>query len=94
MEARSSYSFLYNRGPLDRDAVKEAVKEALNEELKAFYIDRETHYIQHTWLAEMIKYCDQCKTVIGKTVVSILVGGTADGGKAAGTEVFNYFIIN
>lgn len=60
---------------MDRDAVKEAVKEALNEELKAFYIDRETHYLHHTWLAEMIKYCDQCKTVIGKTVVSILVGG-------------------
>ena len=60
---------------MDKEAIKEAVREAFKEELKAFYIDRETHYKQHEWLGEMIQYCDQCKSVVWKTVVTIFVGG-------------------
>jgi hypothetical protein len=60
---------------MEREAIKEAVKEAFQEELKAFYIDRETHYKQHEWLGEMMKYTETCKSVVLKAVISILVAG-------------------
>lgn len=60
---------------MERDAIKEAVKEAFQEELKAFYIDRETHYKQHEWLGEMMKYADTCKSVILRAVLTVLVAG-------------------
>jgi archaellum component FlaD/FlaE len=61
---------------MEREAIKEAVKEAFQEELKAFYIDRETHYKQHEWLASMITYCEQCKSVVLKTIVTAIIAGT------------------
>lgn len=60
---------------MEREAIKEAVKEALGEELKSFYIDRETHYLQHEWLKGVMKYCEQCKSVILKATITIIVGG-------------------
>jgi len=60
---------------MEREAIKEAVKEAFREELKAFYIDRETHYKQHEWLGEMMKYADTCKSVILRAVLTVLVAG-------------------
>jgi hypothetical protein len=60
---------------MEREAIKEAVREAFSEELKAFYIDRETHYKQHEWLGDMIKYTETCKSAILKTVISIIVVG-------------------
>ena len=60
---------------MEREAIKEAVKEALREELKSFYIDRETHYKQHEWLGEIMKYTETCKSIILKAVLSILVAG-------------------
>ena len=60
---------------MERDAIKEAVKEVFQEELKAFYIDRETHYKQHEWLGEMMKYADTCKSVILRAVLTVLVAG-------------------
>jgi len=63
-------------GPqMERDAIKEAVKEALGEELKAFYIDRETHYQHHKFIADMVKLSEQCKNVVIKTLVGALVLG-------------------
>lgn len=60
---------------MERDAIKEAVKEAFKEELKAFYIDRETHYKQHEWIGEVMKYADTCKSVILKAILTALVAG-------------------
>lgn len=60
---------------MDKDTIKEAIKEAFQEELKAFYIDRETHYKQHEWLGEMMKYTETCKSVVLKAVISIIVAG-------------------
>lgn len=60
---------------MEREAIKEAVKEALGEELKSFYIDRETHYKQHQWLKDVMVYCEQCKSVMLKTLITIIVGG-------------------
>ena len=60
---------------MEREAIKEAVREAFKEELSAFYIDRETHYKQHEWLKGVMSYCEQCKSVILKTLITIIVGG-------------------
>lgn len=60
---------------MEKDAIKAAVKEAFQEELKDFYIDRETHYKQHEWLGEMMKYSETCKSVILKTILTALIGG-------------------
>jgi hypothetical protein len=60
---------------MELEAVKVAVKEALQEELKEFYIDRETHYRQHKFIEEMISYTEQCKGVVLKTVMTTIVGG-------------------
>jgi hypothetical protein len=46
------------------------------DEIKSYYIDRQEHYRQHEWLSEMIKYCEQCKSIIMKTIVTALIGAT------------------
>jgi hypothetical protein len=60
---------------MEKQDIKDAVKEAFKEELQAFYIDRETHYKQHEWLGEMMKYAETCKSVILKTIITAVVGG-------------------
>lgn len=60
---------------IDKQLIKDAVREALHEEVQAFYIDRESHYLQHKWLQDLITYCDNAKSVVGKTIVSIIVSG-------------------
>jgi hypothetical protein len=59
----------------DKETIKEAVREAFQEELKAFYIDRETHYQHHQFLGGIIKWCEQCKSIVLKTIVTAVVGG-------------------
>jgi len=55
--------------------VKAGVKAALEEELRPFYIDRETHYKQHEFLGDMIEYSKTCKSVVLKTIVTIVAVG-------------------
>ena len=45
------------------------------DEIKTYYIDRQEHFRQHEWLAEMMKYTDQCKSVILKAVLGAAVAG-------------------
>lgn len=54
-------------------AVTEGVKAALEGELKPFYIDRKEHYEQHQFLSELMKWTEQCKSIVLKTVVSTVV---------------------
>jgi len=58
----------------DKEAIKEAVIEAMRSELSVFYIDRETHYRQHQFLGEMIKYCEEGKRTVWKAIVTAFVG--------------------
>lgn len=57
----------------DREAIKEAVREAFQDELKEFYVDRETHYNHHKFIGEWINWVDQCKPTVLKAVVGFLV---------------------
>lgn len=58
---------------MEREAIKEAVKEALAEEIKVFYVDREIHYQHHEFIKSLIKLTEQCKNIVLKTVVSVVV---------------------
>ncbi len=60
---------------MERDDIKAAVKEAFQEELRAFYIDRETHYKQHEFLGNMMDYAETCKNTALKIVITALVSG-------------------
>jgi len=55
--------------------IKEAVGEAIDEKMRDFYIDRETHYKQHEFLGDMMQWVDDCKSTASKTIVRILVYG-------------------
>jgi len=55
---------------MDKELIKSAVKEAFKEELQQFYIDRETHYQHHQFLAEWIDWTKQCKSILLKTVLT------------------------
>jgi hypothetical protein len=60
---------------LIQDGVTAGVKAALEAELKPFYVDRETHFKQHEFIAEMMKYAETCKSVVLGTVVRVIVYG-------------------
>jgi hypothetical protein len=60
---------------MTKDDIKAAVSEAIQENIRDFYIDRETHYKQHEFLGEMMKWIDDCKSTASKTIVKILVYG-------------------
>lgn len=55
--------------------VKAGVKAALEEELRPFYIDQETHYKQHEFLGQMIDYSKTCKNVVLKTIIATVAVG-------------------
>lgn len=61
---------------MDAELIKQTVREAFKEELKDFYIDRETHYKQHEWLGKLIKLSDHCTNTVWKTIINSIVIGT------------------
>lgn len=59
---------------MEREAIKEAVKEALSEELKAFYIDRETHYQHHQLIGNWSSTLNSCKRALITATSTIIIG--------------------
>lgn len=65
---------------MDQDAIEMAikagveagVKAALEDKLRPFYIDRETHFIQHKFLGDWMAWTQQCKSIVLKAVLSTL----------------------
>lgn len=53
--------------------VKKATKEALNEEVKSFYVDRETHYQDHQYLKELREWTESIKSTARRTIVKAIV---------------------
>ena len=58
---------------VDKEMIKAALAEALEE--SDFYIDRETHYKQHQWISDLIKWTDSIKSSAIRTVVQAVVLG-------------------
>ena len=53
--------------------VEAGVKAALEDKLKPFYIDRETHWKQHQFLSEWMEWSKQCKSIVMRTIVGAVV---------------------
>ena len=45
------------------------------DEIKTYYIDRQEHFKQHQFISELMKYSEQCKSIVLKTVLGALVAG-------------------
>ncbi len=45
------------------------------DEIKTYYIDRQEHFRQHQFLSEFIKYSEQCKSIVLKSVLTALIAG-------------------
>ncbi len=61
--------------PLTKEEIKDAVKETLNEEVKAFYVDREKHWDDHRFLGGFRKWIDDTKTTAWKVFIGAIVVG-------------------
>lgn len=59
----------------DLEAVKNAMREVMQEEMKAFYIDREEHYQHHQFLKGLKKGVEGCQSIVGKISLVTLIGG-------------------
>jgi hypothetical protein len=63
---------------LDEKCIKEiktAVKETLNEEVKAFYVDRETHWEDHQFLGGFRRWIDDTKSTAWRAIIGAVVVG-------------------
>jgi hypothetical protein len=60
---------------MEVEELKQAIRDVLDEKSKGFWIDRETHYKHHEWLACVITWSDRCKSTVLQTVVRCVVYG-------------------
>lgn len=58
---------------MTHEDIKLAVTEAMQDQMKDFYIERETHYQDHQFIAELRKFTEACKIGFVGSVVSWLV---------------------
>lgn len=58
---------------MTREEIKQAVIEALDDRLKEFYIDRETHYQDHLFIQVFRKWSTETKSAILKTIATGLI---------------------
>lgn len=61
--------------PITKEEIISAVKDTLNEEVKAFYVDREKHWDDHQFLGGFRKWIDDTKSMAWKTVIGAVVMG-------------------
>lgn len=59
----------------EKELMKEAVAEVIDEKLGSLYIDRETHHDHHKFLSDMIRYMEETKGVVRRTLVKMVVIG-------------------
>lgn len=60
---------------ITKEIIKAAVVEALQEEIKPFYIERETHYQDHLFIKEAREWLDNIKSTMWKTIAKAVVAG-------------------
>ena len=57
------------------DIIKTAVRDVMQEEMKAFYIDREEHYQHHQFIRGLKTGIEGCQSLVGKVSLMAIVGG-------------------
>ena len=58
---------------MELDQIKAAVKEVMDDRMKEFYIDRETHYQDHQFLKGLREWTDGIKSTTWRTVIGLFV---------------------
>ena len=57
---------------MDHESVKKAVAEAMQEQMKDFYIDRETHYQDHEFIKDLREWSKGFKTAFWGKIASAI----------------------
>ncbi|NLA41253.1 MAG: hypothetical protein GX874_07565 [Smithella sp.] len=59
------------------DTIKTAVRDVMQEEMKAFYIDREEHYQHHQFIKGLKTGIEGCQSLVGRITLITIIGGVA-----------------
>ena len=59
------------------DIIKTAVRDVMQEEMKAFYIDREEHYQHHQFIKGLKTGIEGCQSLVGRITLITIIGGIA-----------------
>lgn len=59
----------------DYDLLKKAVSEAMQEEMKPFYVERETHYQHHEFISKLIRWSENCQSSCLKFMANVILAG-------------------
>jgi len=59
------------------DTIKTAVRDVMQEEMKAFFIDREEHYQHHQFIKGLKTGIEGCQSLVGRITLITIIGGVA-----------------
>lgn len=59
------------------DIIKTAVRDVMQEEMKAFFIDREEHYQHHQFIKGLKTGIEGCQSLVGRITLITIIGGIA-----------------
>lgn len=59
------------------DTIKTAVRDVMQEETKAFFIDREEHYQHHQFIKGLKTGIEGCQSLVGRITLITIIGGVA-----------------
>ena len=62
---------------MELDTIKTAVRDVMQEEMKAFYIDREEHYQHHQFIKGLKTGIEGCQSLVGRITLITIIGGVA-----------------
>ena len=60
---------------MELETIKDAMRDVMQEEMKAFYIDREEHYQHHQFIKSIKTGVESCQSLVGKVSLVAIVGG-------------------
>lgn len=59
----------------DLTAIAETIKSSIKDEVKEFYVDRETHYKHHEFVGGLIEALNNIKNSATRTITTVIVLG-------------------
>lgn len=59
------------------DIIKTAVRDVMQEEMKAFFIDREEHYQHYQFIKGLKTGIEGCQSLVGRITLITIIGGIA-----------------
>ena len=62
---------------MELETIKDAMRDVMQEEMKAFYIDREEHYQHHQFIKGLKTGIEGCQSLVGRITLITIIGGVA-----------------